>query len=598
MRDFVCHPKPDINILVGRNNSGKSALLHALDRALGRGPQYFDAEDFFLAGPNVDLAALPRIRIDIEIRPTPEVDFSPAFTGEFVDDIDFDINGGAFLTLRTEAAFDPGEGRARVEYFSVKADGTVRPMPARRRFVLRSYIPFYLADAFRDVLRELRERRGFWGRLIDSIVLDPATVNGIQGNIQTINAAILGNTPRLAEIRDRFREVGHVITMMAPPDDVVLNPLSIEASEILRSLDVSLWTSDAPRGFSLARHGEGTRSVAYLAVFRTFVELLAREENDNTEAQPILGIEEPEVHLHPHARRAIARLLTGLPHQAFISSHSTAIARQAQVDRVMLLRRLGPGCASAQLPAEDPAFPGQPYFEPRQLAVLQRLLRAGGAEAFFASAVILFEGESEARVLSVFAQALGVDLNREAISLVSVDGKAFGPMIRMLHGAAFGIPWVAIADGDNVRQFARQLAGLAIVNQAAIVAAEAAGRIREDVLLPHDWFTHADGWDLERTLISGGAVGEYEAAIATHVGATSLADFVAARPPLAGAALEERVYEFMKAERWGQKYKPLVAGIVADAMTVGGTDPGRIPAIFTEVVTRAHEYARGMRVKR
>jgi len=131
--DFV--PRPDVNLLVGENNSGKTSLLHALDRALGRGIP-FDLDDFFVPVTNTPPAALPTVRIDLELRPTPAADFSPAFTAEFVDNIDFDATG-PFLTFRTEAAFDAAESRVGVEYFSVKADGTTRRMGTTKRGVPR-----------------------------------------------------------------------------------------------------------------------------------------------------------------------------------------------------------------------------------------------------------------------------------------------------------------------------------------------------------------------------------------------------------------------------------------------------------------------------
>src|SRR5437667_6827493 len=103
LRSFDLTPKPGINVLVGENNTGKSSLLHALNRALGRGTPVFDLEDFFADTPNAVPASLPTIRIDLDIRPAPAADFSAAFTADFVDDIDFDPSGAPFVCLRTEA---------------------------------------------------------------------------------------------------------------------------------------------------------------------------------------------------------------------------------------------------------------------------------------------------------------------------------------------------------------------------------------------------------------------------------------------------------------------------------------------------------------
>lgn len=597
LRDFMFCPREDINVIIGENNSGKSALLQALDRALGRGSPTFELEDFFVDAPNVPPQALPVMRIDLKIGPAPAADFSPAFTADFVDEIDFDADGRPFLTYRTEAAFDAVEGRVRVEYFTLKADGTTRRLPARKRFALRGYVPFYLADAFRDILRELRNRRGFWGRLVDSILLDPNTAAAVDVAIRDINTTILSATPRLAEIRDRFREVGRIVPTAPPPDDVIVNPVPVDPSMILRNLEVFLRTLGAPRGFALDRHGEGTRSIAYLVIFRAFVELLAREENNNAEAEPILGIEEPEVHLHPHARRAVATMVAGLGRQTFMTTHSTAVTRQISVHQVTLLRRVGPGCVASQIPSQSPANPAQPFFEPRERSVLEGLLRAGAAEVVFARAVILFEGESELRAVPIFARAIGIDLNLHGISLVPVNGKAYTPLLRMLGPDALNIPWVILSDGENLEELAGHLVKAGRINQATVDAAIAAGRLAQDVLLVHDCFAFDRGYDLEAALIYGGALAEYETAIARLIATDALAKFLAAHPALGGQPRQEQVREFMKAERWGKKFKPMIAEAVADSITASGTDASRIPTILRSSLSRAYDFATGAAVK-
>lgn len=596
LRNFDLIAKPDINLLIGENNTGKTSLLQALDRALGRGVP-FEMDDFFVRAPNTAAAALPTIRIDLELRPTPAADFSVAFTAEFADNIDFDAAGLPFLNFRTEASFDATESRVRVDYFSVKDDGTTRRMSMNKRGILRRFVPFYLADAFRDTVRELRNRRGFWGRLVDSIQLDAATAAQVATAVETINTSILAATPRLGDIRTRFREIGRVIPTVAPPNDVVVNPVAVEAATILRNVEVLLQTLDSPRGFALDRHGEGTRSIAYLMIFQAFVDLLAREENDNMEAEPVLGIEEPEVHLHPHARRGIAGVLAAINRQTFLTTHSTTIAREVAAERVTLLRRAGGGCVASQIPAEDPANPGSPFLSPRQRSILDRELRSGAAEVFFARAVLLFEGESEARALRLFARALGIDLHLHGISLVPVDGKAYVPLLRMLGANALGIAWVVLSDGENLEELAKHLVSAGRVTQAAVDAAAAAGRLREDVLVPQDCFALDAGHDLEAALIYGGARAEYEAAIAAHPEAGTLADFVAADASRTGMSREKQVHEFMRHPRWGKRWKVVFAAHVADAITNGGTDAARIPAPIIAALRRVRDFATRAAVK-
>jgi hypothetical protein len=211
--------------------------------------------------------------------------------------------------------------------------------------------------------------------------------------------------------------------------------------------------------------------------------------------------------------------------------------------------------------------------------------------------VILFEGESELRAVPIFARAMGIDLNLHGISLVPVNGKAFAPLLRMLGSSAFNVPWVILSDGENLEELAGYLVKAGRISQAAFDAANAAGRLTQNVLLVHDCFAFDQGRDLEAVLIWGGALAEYEAAIGLLVGADAVQKFIAANPAFGGQPKPQQVCEFMKAARWGRKWKPIIAETVAESITAGGTDASRIPAMATAALSRARDFATGAAVK-
>ncbi len=156
-------PKDGANLFVGENNAGKSALLAALQRALGRGTPEFGLEDFYVTTPSTNPISLPTIVIDVQIRAACGAKFSTNFSTDFVNEITLDAAGEPLLTFRTQAHYDQIEERIVTEYSSVRTDGSPRQMSSAKRFALRGYIPFYLVDAFRDTVRDLQNRRGFWG---------------------------------------------------------------------------------------------------------------------------------------------------------------------------------------------------------------------------------------------------------------------------------------------------------------------------------------------------------------------------------------------------------------------------------------------------
>ena len=597
LRDFTIFPADGVNLLVGENNAGKTAFLLALNRALGRGGATdFDVEDFYVTSGATANSALPKITIDVELRPTATPTFSTNFTAEFVDDIDSDAEG-LFLTLRTEARFDASEERIVVDYFSLRADGTTREMPPGRRSRVRGYVPFYLVDAFRDTIRDIQNRRGFWGRIVSSVNLDNATVSSVRTGIEGINASILAAAPRIAELVDRLREIGRTIRTVPPPDDVVINPLTLDPTNILRNLDVVVRTEDAPRGFGLERHGEGTRSVAHLAIFRAFVDLMAKEENDNIESTPVLGIEEPEVHLHPHATRSIAEVLATPTRQIFLTSHSPTLAQTVELEAIHLLRRTDTGTNATRVPAQSHGAPPQAFLEPQERAQLSRALRSGAADVFFSRVTLICEGETELHAFSYFAKACHIDVDRLGISLVSVDGcGSFYPLLKMMDGAALRIPWVVVADGDRIHDQVIQLIKLGRVTQALADSEEAAGTIEQNVLQPNDVFTLPNGYNFEEFLIRSSAAAEYEQAIVDYIGPSALRDFVAANSVLAAASIEDQLVAFMKT-RGGRKWKVLFAEVVAEEITARGTNPGRLPALIPTILQRVADFATAAAVK-
>ena len=589
LREFELEPEDGINLLVGENNAGKSALLVALSRALGRTAPEFDREDFYVSVASPAVATLPSIVVDIEVRPKTGVSFSTNFSTDFVDEITFDKANSQLLIFRTQAHYSQIDERIVTEYFSVRADGSALPMQSIKRFRLRGYVPFYLVDAFRDTIRDIHSRRGFWGRMVNSITLDATTVASIESNVKVINQSILNAAPRIRDIEDRLREIGNAIPTATPPDDIVINPITVESTAILRNLDVSLRTDSAPRGFDLSRHGEGTRSVAHLAIFRAFIDLMAQDENDNVECSPILGIEEPEVHLHPHAIRALSSMLGTPARQMFFTTHSPELAQSVQLTSIQVLKRGATGTERRVVPKD---WGGSPLLDQRDQTKLNRALRAGAIEILFSRATVLCEGPSEVQSYPFFASALGIDMDKNSLSLVSVDGSYFFHLLRIMSDDALQIPWVVSADGDSLRRLANQLINLGKVTLADVQAAEDSGTLEAAVLRPNDFFTLPNGHNLEEALIRGGAATEYEAAIDEHIGTGAVDDFLT-NTGTTGSTREDELVAFMKsdARTGGKKWKVLFAGIVADQITGTGTDPSRIPSTIADALRLAEQYA-------
>jgi putative ATP-dependent endonuclease of OLD family len=80
--------------------------------------------------------------------------------------------------------------------------------------------------------------------------------------------------------------------------------------------------------------GSGVRNVLVLALFQAFAK--------SFRGDAVLGIEEPELYLHPHAQRSLMKqfeMLAAAGNQLFISTHSAHFLDVARSDRIVRVER-------------------------------------------------------------------------------------------------------------------------------------------------------------------------------------------------------------------------------------------------------------------
>lgn len=156
-------------------------------------------------------------------------------------------------------------------------------------------------------------------------------------------------------------------------------------------------------------------------------------------------IEELEAHLHPQAQMKIIETLdreseNGI--QFILTTHSPNIASKVDLKSLIICK-------------ENDVFPmgyGKTKLEEENYLYLKRFLDVTKSNLFFAKGVILVEGWSEEILIPEIAKKMGYDLSKSEISIVNVASVAylhFAKIFLREDGKKMQVPVAIITDLDN-----------------------------------------------------------------------------------------------------------------------------------------------------
>ena len=217
----------------------------------------------------------------------------------------------------------------------------------------------------------------------------------------------------------------------------------LDARQLLRQIEIRLQTPGDENPRPLLEHSTGTQAVLLLGLFSAYIEALQL---------PVLtiSIEEPEVHLFPHAARSLARRLGALRAQTLLTTHSTSVTDLADPRDLVVLRRRGNYSIACSVP--------EGHLTDDEAKDIGHRMRSAGSAFVFARAILLAEGQSEGLAFPILAEYLGFDFDSLGVSLVTVDGNSFGAFAKLLHPDALSIPYLIVCDNDAaVTQLVRGL---------------------------------------------------------------------------------------------------------------------------------------------
>lgn len=466
--------RPGLNIIVGPNNVGKTAVIDALLALLGGQDE-----------------PLPRLSIDDLYRPkggapASSIEFHYVFAGLDLDDeADFLSalvpNSKGILEAQFRIRYtDPekSSGRLRVKRWcgTMEENGLTSEMMENLRGV---YLP-----PLRDASSGLRPSRSSQLARLVHILADEAGQLGIEEALKKLDSDLKVHPP-LIDIQSAVS--GHHERMLG--------------SQLAQALEVGLSASDFQRfssrlslmadSFDIEQNGLGFNNLIFMAV------VLSELARNPEAAYRGLIVEEPEAHLHPQLQGILLQYLENIralkkgqkvpsqdlddrpeeasagvaegtselmplsggndgaensedpddsaastegPVQVFVTSHSPNFASIAKLAALVCLVATDDGTKCF--------LPSSVIFERGKREKLERYLDVTRAELFFARSIIFVEGAAELMLVSVLAQKCGYNLRDHSVSLISVEGLNFDCFLPLFGENNIRIPVAVITDAD------------------------------------------------------------------------------------------------------------------------------------------------------
>lgn len=420
-----------VNVLIGENDSGKTAIVDAIRYALRTKSGeviYMEEKDFHMDGH----VRARWLKIECIFRGISSIEAAPFM--EWIGLEKGEKDKHCFCLRLTLNASILEDGRI-LPVVKAGMGNEGLSLDAKARDLLRVVYLKPLRDAFQDMTH------GYKSRIAQ--ILQAHSVFGNSKRDAEGKHKLENLYGQLKKEVDKYfsedKEDGEIITKNI--NDILVNNFLIagenrkaslslvgnELIDILRQLNLELESNKS-----------GLGSLNLLCVAAEL--LLFLEEKQGLK---LTIIEEPEAHLHPQYQLRMLDYIKSKEGfgQFILTTHSITLASNIPLENLIILK-------------EKKAFPmdaASTECAPSDYTFLQRFLDATKANLFFARGVILVEGDAENLLIPAIARVIGRPLHEYGVSIVNVGStayKRYAKVFQRKNRQSMGIPVAIVTDLD------------------------------------------------------------------------------------------------------------------------------------------------------
>lgn len=405
-------------VLVGANDVGKSSVLRLLNLVLGASTAQLYAtvvpEDFRSA----DVPLVIEVTLD---------GFTADDKALFPDEITVDpLTRESHLTVTLKATIDDNE---TVVLERMAPEGNTGRQLSREQIE-------GLGWKFLSATSQIRDFRDNRKSALDDI-LQAVDLGAEKEKFEAITRSFettLTDSAVLSGLRESLASQ----LSKAMPEAIQQNDLSFvpgAAADNDPLSDVRLQVAKMGVPHDLSEQSDGTRALYAIALY----DLMSAGAG-------VVGIDEPEIHLHPSSQRSLARLLKANPNQKVIATHSPDVVGAFEPDCIVVVR-----------PGGEIVQPRESFLSGDERLSVRMWVR-DRLEPLTSRHVVIVEGISDRIILERVAELTDRSLDRLGVSVIEAGGAGeMGPFQKLFGADGFRIPMSQLIDEDAQDSVAKNL---------------------------------------------------------------------------------------------------------------------------------------------